>query len=167
MMGKKMEVNIAAVSRKTKKISPDYILTIEKYTQEISKLKTALVSRVKIFPQLIELYDCLRLSVDILKTYKKTVNSAPPTDNPLVIESALSVLEAIQNCHSFINGIDFENLNRKELAVLRDKGIEFNNAITESGQPYLPEFNELLLSYNSEKINKISRLFNETIVSEF
>ncbi len=168
-LGGRMEkFSFVEISKKTRKIDKNYLSAIGSFRDCVKQKKRALVNRVIKEPKLLDTYDCLRLSADILENYARIVASASPSDNPKVIDYALPTLQAVEDAVNLVNEID-SSMSKKSFNIdnFKIKSKNCSIQLQESGKNYLTEFDAVVKKIPKDIISKAVAILNEEIGQEF
>jgi len=162
------KIDLVEVSKRTRKIDKDYLSAIDDAYAYIKQKKKEWVNRVSNEPKLLDAYDCLRLSVNILENYKYIVANASTKDNPKVIDYALPTLKIVEASLKLVAEID-SGIEHKDFDINRYKirSKNYSMQLQETGKIYLTDFEEAIQKIPQKIINKAVNILNEEIGQEF
>jgi len=160
--------NFIAVSRKIRKIDKKYLSDIDSFITYLKQKKEKWVAQVKTQPKMLDVYDSLRLSIDILENYKGMVAIAGPGDNPKVIDYALPTLECVEGCLELIDEID-SKIKKKNFDLLsyKTKAKTCSVELQEIGKSYLTDFDSAIQKIPKKSLNSAVTILNKEIGQEF
>lgn len=162
------ETGFVEVSKKSRKIDKHYLSALDSLIAHIKAEKKKWVAQVRKEPKLIDAYDCLRLSADILENYKRMAETATPNDNPKVIDYALPTLGVVEDCLKLVMDID-KKMEQKKIdpEEYEKQSKSYSMQLQEVGKIYLTDFDAAIQRIPRDVAEQAVSVLNKEIVDEF